>query len=200
MKKTLLAAGVLATVLCASCSEKGKTDGAIIAKPQSDSATTAVCNFRYIKLQDVMENYTLAKELNVELQKETMSVENQARQKQNDLQQRGANVQSKYQSGGYLSQASFESDMQDLQKREAAANQWLSTHQNRLMTLGAEIQQRLNDSIQNFMNDYIRVYGYDAILIAEQAGFFNPALDITEDVIAGLNARYGAPAATDDKK
>ncbi len=37
------------------------------------------------------------------------------------------------------------------------------------------------------------MHGYDAILLRESGVLFNPALDITQEVIAGLNARYKAP-------
>ncbi|MDE6301775.1 MAG: OmpH family outer membrane protein [Muribaculaceae bacterium] len=199
MKKSILAAGAVALLLSASCSEKSSNDGGAL-KVNSDSTTVSAnpCNFRYIDLEQVFQNYNLAKELNLELQKETLSIENQARQKQADLQQRGANVQSKYQNNGYLSQASLEADMQDLQKREAAANDWLNTHQNRIANMGLEVQKRIADSIKNFMADYIKVYGYDAILIDGQAGFFKPELDVTQDIIEGLNARYAA--TTPEKK
>ncbi|MDE7467770.1 MAG: OmpH family outer membrane protein [Muribaculaceae bacterium] len=200
MKKIILAAGVLAAMTAVSCSENQKADNALATKTTTDSTSAAAaCNIRYMDLQKVYENYTLSKELNLELQKEQLAIENQARQKQADLQQRGASVQNKYQNNGYLSQASLEADMQDLQKREEAANQWLNTHSNRIASMGAEIQMRIADSIKSFVNDYIKVYGYDAIMIEGQAGFFKPELDVTNDIIEGLNARYQATAPAEKK-
>lgn len=203
MKKSILAAGILAVLLSASCSDK-KSDSPAATNSTSDStavnASSSACNFRYIDMKEVYENYVLAKDLNLKLQKETLDVENQARQKQADLQQRGANVQNKYQNNGYLSQASLDADMQDLQKREAAANNWLNTHQNRIVNMQLESQARINDSIKSFISDYIKVYGYDAILIDEQAGYFRPELNVTQDIIEGLNARYAATPAEESGK
>ena len=197
MKKIILSVGVVAAMIAGSCASDTKKDNAPLLKSTNDStaSATTAANFRYMDLQAVYENYTLAKELNLELQKEQLSIENQARQKQAALQQRGNEVQNKYQNNGYLSQASLEADMQDLQKREQAANQWLNTHSNRIANMTAEVQMRIADSIKNFVNDYIQVYGYDAILIEGQAGFFKPELNVTNDIIEGLNARYQSAAA-----
>lgn len=54
----------------------------------------------------------------------------------------------------------------------------------------AQRQIELNDSIEAFIRDYNKEKGYDAILFKAAGVYFNPALDITKEVIDGLNARY----------
>ena len=54
---------------------------------------------------------------------------------------------------------------------------------------------QLHDSINSFINDYNAKHGYDAILLRSSGLYFNPALDITSEVVAGLNARYTKVAA-----
>ena len=54
-------------------------------------------------------------------------------------------------------------------------------------------QQALMDSINNFIIEFNKERKYDAILLRDAGLFFNPALDITPEVIQGLNARYKAP-------
>ena len=86
MKKIILAAGVLAAMTAVSCSENKKADNALATKTTTDSTSAAAaCNIRYMDLQKVYENYTLSKELNLELQKEQLAIENQARQKQGSV-------------------------------------------------------------------------------------------------------------------
>ena len=50
--------------------------------------------------------------------------------------------------------------------------------------------QQLNDSIQSFIKDYNSSHHYDAILFKAAGVYFNPALDITKEVVEGLNGRY----------
>ena len=82
-----------------------------------------------------------------------------------------------------------------------------------LQTLGNNIQQKaqsngyltqgqrqLQDSIHNFLVDYNASHPYDAILYKDAGVYFNPALDITKEVIEGLNDRYKLPSAADALK
>ena len=53
-----------------------------------------------------------------------------------------------------------------------------------------EAQKTVNDSISSFIKEYNKKYGYDAILLKGATLYIDPRLDITDDVIKGLNARY----------
>lgn len=197
MKKLTLAVATVLAIAGTSCSDSGKNSVLTAARPAGDSVASG-CNIRYIDIDSVLSAYTLAQELTAQQQKEMIAFESAARQKQNDLQRRESQIQTKYQNNGYLTQESMETDIKDLQKRQTEANNWMNTHQNRIATLMATQQQRLNDSLQNFLRDYNAVYHYDAIL-DKKVGFFDPSLDITADIIQGLNERY-TPAKEEDKK
>lgn len=190
MKKIAYAAATLATMLIAACS--GNTSEKQTTTPGSDS-TSISCNIRYIDVDSVLSGYVLAQELFAEQQKEVTALENVARQKDSDLQRRQAQIENKARNNGYLTQESFNTDMNELQQRQNEAGQWLNANQERLARLMATQQQRLNDSIQSFLKDYNEVYKYDAIL-DKKAGFFNPDLDITNEIIQGLNDRYTSEA------
>lgn len=197
MKKTLLAVATLLATVAVSCSDNAKAP-AQPAAVGGDSSATAVCNIRYIDVDSVLAAYTLAQELAAEQQKEVVAFESAARQKDAELQRLNANIQNKYQNNGYLTEASMQADVNSLQQRQNEANTWANNHQNRIARIVAEQNQRLNDSLQNFLRDYNAVYNYDAIL-DKKVGFFKPELDITADIIEGLNQRY-VPAKTEDKK
>ena len=182
-----MAAGAL-LMLMTSCNDnqsQAQNKGAAA----QDSSAVATCNIRYIDVDSILSAYTLAQELMAEQQKEVTAVESQARQKESDLARMQSQIETKARNNGYLSQASFDEDVAGLQKRQAEAGQWLNTHQERLARLMTAQQLRLNDSLQNYLKDYNAVHNYDAIL-DKKCGFFNPALDITGEIIEGLNARY----------
>ena len=46
------------------------------------------------------------------------------------------------------------------------------------------------DSINSFLATYNKAHHYDAILVYSPGDYFNPALDITRDIVEGLNASY----------
>ena len=66
----------------------------------------------------------------------------------------------------------------------------LSNQQNQIQNTIAQAQARLQDSIMSAVNAYNDTKGYDAILMRESGVYFNPALNVTADIIEILNARY----------
>ena len=61
--------------------------------------------------------------------------------------------------------------------------------------LAAEEQKNniaLRDSINNFMKEYNAIHGYDIVLsrMGENILFAKESLDITKEIIEGLNSRY----------
>ena len=54
----------------------------------------------------------------------------------------------------------------------------------------AQNTQQLTDSITNFMTEYAKQRGYTMILRKPATFYIDPALDVTDDVIKGLNKRY----------
>ena len=128
-------------------------------------------------------------------QKLMLDYQNLERQKQNEIQRLGSSIEQKRNSNGYLSQESFEADVNNFNKKQNEAANVLGARQNSISTKMAERQKVLQDSLDNFLRDYNATRHYDAILLRESGVYFNPALDITQEVIAGLNARYVAPAA-----
>ncbi len=196
MKKLILAVTALLAMVAVSCSG---SDKAPLKSAAGSDSTAANCNIRYIDVDSVLSAYTLAQELAAEQQKEMLAFESAARQKETDLGRQAAAIENKAKSNGYLTEDSYKADVNNLQQRQAEAGNWANTHQSRLSRLVAEQNQRLNDSLQNFLKSYNEVYGYDAIL-DKKVGFFKPALDITQEVIEGLNARYTPAKKAEDKK
>lgn len=176
--------------LAASCSDKaGALDTATATPAQPEAAQAVVTNIRYIDADSVMREYKLAQQLLEEQQREVNRLQQWHESKQRELQNMANNIGQKQQNNIYLSQASMDADVQSFQKKGQEAENYLNTQQQRLAQADLAIRARLSDSINNFVRDYNATRGYDAILLREAGVYFNPALDITAEIIEGLNAR-----------
>ena len=51
-------------------------------------------------------------------------------------------------------------------------------------------QKQLTDSVDNFLKDFAKQNNYDVILYKAATLYINPSLDVTDQVIEGLNKRY----------
>ena len=147
-------------------------------------------NIRYVSMDTIYKNYTLAQNVSQQAQTLASDLQSYQAQLQNQLQSRYNQIQQKAQSNGYLSQASYEADTRELEKTNASfQNMYAKREAAAAQTLDAR-QKELNESVQNFIKAYNKEKKYDAILIRDAALYFNPTLDITNEVVEGLNARY----------
>ena len=188
--KTIMACAVLAAA--ASCSKQE----AATATPATDSEATAApaLKIAYIDADSIMSAYTLAKEIAEEGQRLMNNYNRQEQSKQQEIQKFGNNIEQKRQNNVYLSEASFQADVEKLQKMQNDAARHLTNQQNQIQNTIAQAQARLNDSIMNAVNAYNATKGYDAILLRESGVYFNPELNVTADIIEVHNSRYTAAA------
>lgn len=157
----------------------------IIAK-----ADSMLPNYRYVDLDSVLNNYNLAKDYNEEMLRMQSNMQNEVKKHENSLQSLATNMQKKLQNNGYLSEASYQADQQQFNNMQNQAQRAVAALQNNYETTAMIAQKTVNDSIEAFIQEYNMTKGYDAIFFKAATLYVNPALDITNEVIEGLNARY----------
>ena len=198
MNKLAISASTLLLSLFAitatSCGGSSSSDSAAGAPIQqavpADGATTTSLNIRYIDSDSLMTHYNRAKDFQEASMRAVSKIESARQAKANEIQKFAAAIEQKARSNGYLSEASYNADMQKLQKMQQDAENYLANlSRNTENELGQQ-QLQLNDSIENYIKVYNASKGYDAILFKAAGVYFNPSLDITRDIINGLNARY----------
>ncbi|WP_280123181.1 OmpH family outer membrane protein [Duncaniella muricolitica] len=195
MSASSLLLGILAlsTTACGGdpAADKSSATPASAATP-ADGATTI--NIRYIDGDSVLAHYQFAKDLQDATMRAVQRIDNARNSKGSEIQKFAASIEQKARSNGYLNEASYNADMQKLQKMQQDAENYLANlSRNADNDLGQQ-QIQLNDSIEKFIKEYNATRKYDAILYKNAGVYFNPELDITNEVIEGLNARYTKPA------
>lgn len=195
MKKTALgAAGIIMLCAVASCSDNAKTTTAPETTPtstvESGESFASSTNIRYIDLDTIMEYYHLAKDVQEFTIRTYSELEQAQRTEANKIQKFGQSIEDNMRKNVYLSEQSYNADVQKLNKMQADAQNALAARQRKAEQDLLVQNQQLNDSIQSFIKDYNSSHHYDAILFKAAGVYFNPALDITKEVIEGLNGRY----------
>lgn len=202
MRKIVYLASVAALSLsvfsgCKKDSTASGKDAAAVApktEVKADSTgkhdTPIAAYIRYVDSQKILAGYALA----AEVAKADSAAQIQLASYQNqlgaDLQRRQQNIQDKQQRNGYLSEQSFQADIAALQKAQQDAETKFAQRQRDYAADLMNKQQELHDSVKSVV-DYISVkYQLDAVLDIAAGLYFNPALDITDEVLAELNARY----------
>ena len=203
MKKYIFSALAIAAMMV-SCNN---------ATPKMDEQPAAVSGdglkIAFVEVDSLMTQYDFAKDYSVTLQKKSNNARNTLTQKGNALQAAVNNFQQKLNNNGFQSREQAASVQNAIQRQQNDLQELQARLENELATETAKFNEALRDSLQNFLKDYNADKHFDLIL--SKAGdnilLVSSKLDITQDVINGLNKRY-KPAAknavetkkTEDKK
>ena len=199
MKKYILPALAIAAMMVSCNNQSPKMDDQPAAAASGDGLKIA-----YVEVDSLMTQYTFAKDYSVTLQKKSNNARNTLNQKGNALQAAAANFQQKLNNNGFQSreqaasqQAAIERQQRDLQELQARL-------ENELASETAKFNEALRDSLQNFLKVYNKDKKFDLILAKSGDNILiaDKKLDVTQDVINGLNKRYkpSAKPAADTKK
>ena len=99
-------------------------------------------------------------------------------------------MQTKMNHNGYLTRESYEQDQSSLNSMQAEAQKQAATLQSNFEQQALQAQKNVNDSINAFIEEYTQSRGYAANYFKAATLYINPALDVTDEVVEGLNARY----------
>ncbi len=199
MKKYIFSALAIAAMMVSCNNQSPKMDDQPAAAASGDGLKIA-----YVEVDSLMTQYTFAKDYSVTLQKKSNNARNTLNQKGNALQAAAANFQQKLNNNGFQSreqaasqQAAIERQQRDLQELQARL-------ENELASETAKFNEALRDSLQNFLKVYNKDKKFDLILAKSGDNILiaDKKLDVTQDVINGLNKRYkpSAKPAADTKK
>lgn len=196
MKKFTLAVLSAALVLVSCSGNDTDTKTQETSQPVvSGDSFEPTTNIRYYNLDSIMSQYNLCKDLNEIMMTKQNNIESEQRAKTAELQRMQQSIESKARNNGYLTEQSYNADMQNFQSKYDQAQRYIANLQQEAAIESANQQKQFIDSVNNFLVIYNSTRHYDAILVKNVGDYFNPALDITEEIVAGLNARYSKPAA-----
>ncbi len=204
MKKTTLSLLAGALVLAATSACSGSKDAQADSTAKTPVAHETNISIRYYNLDSVMNKYHLCADFNEimiaksnDIEKESVAKQKELEAHDKSLQRKQQDIESKAKNGGYLTEQSYNADVQALQKEAAdfqrkyeQAQRYIANLQQEAAALGMQQQQQFVDSLNSFLADYNAEHHFDAILVKSSGDYFNGALDITDDIVSGLNARY----------
>ncbi len=171
------------------CADNKEKEKPAATKPAVEQKST-LPNYRYVDIDSVLSKYNLAKDYNEEMMRMQSSMESQLRKHETKIQGLATTMQNKMNNNGYLTKESYDQDQRTLANMQNEAQKAAASLQGNFEQSAFQAQKTVNDSIHAFIEDYNKTRGYDAILFKNATLYINPALDITDEVIEGLNARY----------
>ena len=161
-------------------------------------------SFAYINLDSVTAQYQFAIDASNKLQTQYEDAQVEIRKKENafgvklqNQQKEAQDFQEKVNANAFLSRERAESEMNRIQANGEKLQKEYEALQQLAAQKGAEFEQamqdlnlQLRDSLDQYVEEYNKEAGFDVIFIGATILTAQEGHDITEQVVAGLNARY----------
>ncbi len=205
--------GVAAAALITACNteQKPQTTGTATTSANSETASAErVADIVYINTDSLLSKYEYFKDARSRFQTRTERAER-------DFQSKAAafekEVQNYQRSGANMSLEQRASTEQKLAQRQQQLQQQSQTTGNQLATEEAEEMKKIYDRVEAYLQKLSQERGYKMVLTYSRGQsailWGDNSLDITEEVLSGLNSEYDqeveaskkeAAAATPKKK
>lgn len=193
MKKTLIVLSAAAMMaLAASCNQNGSSNNA--QTPAKDS-TAVAGSIVFFNMDKVMEGYDMANDLNSVFETKANGIQAEIDRRGKKLEKDANEFQNKVDKG-LLTSSVAQVQYQKLQQQQQEYQQYAVRKQQEM----AEEQQVMMNNIANAIQEFVIAYNAEhqyALILTTAGGILStpvvcgdPALDITEDLLAGLNAEY----------
>jgi outer membrane protein len=165
-----------------------------------DTAALANARIAFFFMDTVQAKYDLVKESTDRFQSEGKRMEAELQNEMQKAQARYDELMSKDHT--YSTQADLQKDQAELQQLGQKIQDMRTSSQDKLDRMQTKMLQDITAKIQNFLEDYNKAAGYDYIFSIQNGGQIwvgNKGLDITADVVSGLNQRHHASKAATAK-
>lgn len=195
MKKVILTLSLIAAfgavaLISPACSNSTNST----AKASSDT-TIAAGSIVYFDLDKVIEGYDMANDLSSVFETKVNSINEEVNRRGTKIENDQRAFQDKI-NKGLLTQTVAETQYQKLLSQQNDFQNYANQKQQEIGEEQAVMMNQIADAIKTFVDEYNKEKGYAMILATQGAILPSPVvtgdekLDITEDIIAGLNAKY----------
>ena len=187
--QSILAVVVAAVMFASSCNTN---QSAPAAQAVQTGETAAAGSIVYIQMDSLVNQYDMFNDLRSEFEAKIEAIQEDLRKKGNAFEKSATDFQNKL-NKGLLTRSQAETQQQALMQREQDLRNLTGQKQMEMQEEEAVMLRKVMDAIQTYLNKYNETHNYALILQSSASNpviVGNPSLDITNDVLKGLNAEY----------
>lgn len=159
---------------------------------QASCEATSGLKVAYVDVDTLLTSYEFWVSVNEEMINKRENITASLNKEGTALQKEMENFQNKLNNNAFVSQERAESEYNRIMKKQADFQAKQERLTNEFAAESSKNDMIINDSIQSFLNTFSKEQGYDIILNSASCLFINNAMNVTQQVVDGLNARYGA--------
>lgn len=182
---------IISLALLASCGGSKKHVSKDTNLPKAESAETAI-SIAYVEIDSLNTQLTMCQEARTRLEAQANGYRHELDKKSQSFQKAYADFAQKMQSTGYASQLEYEAAQARLQKMQEEGARLEQKYAERMAQDQEEFNAALRDSVRSYLAILNADHRYTMILSksGDNVLYADPALDITDEVVKGMNKRY----------
>lgn len=184
-----IGAPLLAAALLASCNQPGNpvSRGSL----PTDSVRTTADAIVYVNSDTLLAKYEFSRDLQKELDTKQKEVEDRVKSRTTSFQNQVSSYQQK---AATMTPSERETTEQNLGRAQQELQALQQQAGQELMANDREANDKLHGKIQEFLREYARLNDFKFVLTYSRSNnavlFADSALDVTDEVLNGLNAAY----------
>ena len=171
---------------------KGGKNEAVPAEGEAVENVAGAGSIVYIDLDRILMEYDMANDLRSVVETKVQNIQAEVNRRGTKLEKDVKSFQEKMEKG-LMTRSVAEVQGQKLQKQEQDFNVYAAQKQQEIQEEQVVMMNQLGDAIKTFLDSYNAEKQY-AMILTNNAGApvitADPSLDITDDVLAGLNDEY----------
>ena len=193
MKNNILVCGLAAMLALVACNQGSNNTPA--SQTSGKDSTAVAGSIVYFDLDKVMEGYDMANDLTSIFQTKASGIQAEIDRRGKKLEKDAADFQNKMDKG-LLTQSVAQVQYQKLQEQQQQYQQYVLQKQQEMNEEQQVTLNQIADAIAEFVKEFNAEKQYALILTTSGNILSQPvvtgssALDITDDILAGLNAAY----------
>ena len=191
-----IASALCASVLMLTLTQCTNTQQQPTVITQVVRASVPAVKSAYIEIDTLLTNYKLWVQLNEEMIRKEENIRATLNEKMTSLQNDYEEFERKLNNNAFATRERAESEQNRILKKRQELEELQERLSNELAIESNKNNILFRDSIDSFVQEYNKKHGYNIILsrLGDNILYIDYAMNITQDIIDGLNARYEANA------
>ena len=178
-------------LMSAQCA--GNNNAAPVSAPAAGAAGSSNMKIAFVEIDSLLTKYNFWNDLSEQMLKKEENIRTTLNEKGKKLEAEAREFERKIQNNGFVSRERAEQEQARLMKQQQELQELQQKLTNELAAENQKNSLELRDSINSFLKVYNQTKGYDLIIsntAFDNLLYGNPAYNITNEIVEGLNARY----------
>lgn len=162
-----------------------------------------IVNIAYVKLDTLIDSYHFFNEKKTVLLAQGQEKQQDLESRFQALQRKAYNIQSQVQNR-MMTPSRAQKKQEQLALEQQKIMEDKQTYELEIMEMNQDLMRQVLDSIKNYVKIYNQDYGFDMIMTNDTLGstvlYAEEQMDITPDIIDGLNKRYSPKKYEDESE